>query len=107
MSDVWPQSVFRSVSTHPDDTFRPFRCLLLMPFGGARFDELAATLERIVREHVKGYLPDVHWGDAVVERLDWVTSAGAIQNQIWERIANADLVFCDITGQNPNVMFEA
>jgi hypothetical protein len=30
-----------------------------------------------------------------------------VQTQLWDRIASADLVFCDLTGQNPNVMFEA
>lgn len=107
MSDIWPQSVFRATSVQPDETFRAFRCVLLMPFSGRRFDVLAETLEQIVRKHVSAYLPGAHLGEAVVERLDWVTSAGAIQHQLWERIATADVVFCDITGQNPNVMFEA
>lgn len=30
-----------------------------------------------------------------------------IQNEIWDKIARADLIFCDITGYNPNVMFES
>src|SRR5258706_11613669 len=42
-----------------------------------------------------------------VERLDWVTSSGVIQQQIWMKIFEADLVFCDVTGYNANVMFEA
>jgi hypothetical protein len=56
---------------------------------------------------VSGFAKMVHTDEPVIERLDWVDSAGAIQNQIWTRIASADLVFVDITGQNPNVMFEA
>jgi len=34
--------------------------------------------------------------------LFWV-----IQQEIWREIEEADLIFCDITGYNPNVMFEA
>jgi len=106
MSNIWPQSVFLETAAQPGETFRPFRCVLLMPFAGRRFDALAETLERIIRSHVTTYLPGAHL-DAIVERLDWVSSAGAIQHQLWERIATADIVFCDITGHNPNVMFEA
>jgi len=45
-------------------------------------------------------------GPPLIERLDWVTFSGAIQQQIWQKIFEADLVFCDITSYNPNVMFE-
>src|SRR5262245_58977897 len=106
MSDIWPESVFRSHAAVPEDTFRQFHCVMLMPFGG-RFDSLARALEEIVRKHAANYLRDAHLGEPKIERLDWVNSAGAIQHQIWARIAIADLVFCDMTGQNPNVMFEA
>lgn len=41
-----------------------------------------------------------------VDRLDWVTSSGAIQQQIWQKIIEADLVICDLTDYNPNVMVE-
>lgn len=41
-----------------------------------------------------------------MERLDWVISSGIIHEEIWEKIVSSDLIFCDITGYNPNVMFE-
>ena len=75
MSEIWPQTVFQSQQAVPEDTFRPFHCVLLMPFGGPRFDMLAQSLESVVRQHVNRYLPGAQRGDAVVERLDWVTSA--------------------------------
>ena len=31
----------------------------------------------------------------------------SIQAQIWDSIVEADLIICDLTGHNPNVMFEA
>src|SRR5439155_20481177 len=104
MTDIWPNDAF---STEPDagESMRPFRCLLLMPFHSARFDHLADLLKRIVQDAVNRLLPAGQIGDAVVERLDWVSSAGVIQHQIWDRIASADLIFCDLTGQNANVMF--
>src|SRR4029079_972736 len=42
-----------------------------------------------------------------IQRLDWLTSSGVIQQDIWREIYEADLVFCDITGYNANVLFEA
>jgi len=77
-----------------------------MPFQG-RFTQVAETVKRLVEQIVTDFSTHVHAGVPKIERLDWVDSAGAIQNQIWTRIAEADLVFVDITGQNPNVMFEA
>jgi hypothetical protein len=78
-----------------------------MPFDSKRFEDVARELERIVRSHTQALLQTIEIGPTVVERLDWVNSAGAIHHQLWERVANADLIFCDLTGQNPNVMFEA
>jgi len=42
-----------------------------------------------------------------INRLDWVRSTGAIQDQIWQELISSDLIFCDISDCNPNVMFEA
>ena len=79
-----------------------------MPFAPKRFEAVARELERIVRRYTAGILQSVQIGsETKIERLDWVNSAGAIQDQLWKRAADADLIFCDLTGQNANVMFEA
>jgi hypothetical protein len=75
-----------------------------MPFAKP-FDDISALIHDTVTavfEHFKDFfeLPQV-------DRLDWVTSSGAIQQQIWQKIAEADLVICDLTGYNPNVMIES
>jgi len=77
-----------------------------MPFEG-RFDQVAEvirnTVENVTTDFSKHFgmeLPDI-------KRIDWVTSTGVIQQEIWQEIGEADLVFCDITGYNPNVMFES
>jgi hypothetical protein len=107
MADIWPQSVLQQVVQDHDETLRPFHCVILMPFDSQRFEDVAAELKRVVETFTRSFLETVEIGPTVVERLDWVTSAGAIQHQLWERLARADLIFCDLTGQNPNVMFEA
>src|SRR5438093_1510288 len=107
MADIWPREVFENPAETSDESLRPFHCVLLMPFAPKRFEDVARELERLVREYTASVLPTVQIGPAKIERLDWVNSAGTVQDQLWERIANADLIFCDLTGQNPNVMFEA
>ncbi len=105
MSEVWPLDAKRRLTPNSGDNIGTFRCLMLMPFE-SRFNQVAelikASVEKIVKELAKNYgMPALN-----IERLDWVDSSGAIQQQIWERIFEADLIFCDITGFNPNVMFE-
>lgn len=109
MSDIWPFDVKRKMSYAVAEPIRTFNCLLLMPFEN-RFDQVADIIKNTVLKVLEVLDMDkqISSGDLPqIERLDWVTSAGVIQQEIWERIINADIVFCDITGFNPNVMFEA
>src|ERR1700722_12841909 len=104
MTEVWPADVYKRLLDAPVDSIRPPRCLLLMPFDKS-FDDIAALIHETtnaVFEQFRDFfeLPQV-------DRLDWHTSSGAIQQQIWQRIAEADLVICDITGYNANVMLES
>jgi hypothetical protein len=107
MPGIWPHDTLGYATYASDESLRPFHCVMLTPFDSPRFEDLAREVERIVRDCTERVLPTVQIGPAVVERLDWVNAAGTIQDQIWERISRADLIFCDLTGQNPNVMFEA
>jgi hypothetical protein len=75
-----------------------------MPFDPV-FDDIATLIHdttKAVFESFRDFfeLPQV-------DRLDWVNSSGAIQEQIWKKIIEADLVICDLTGYNANVMFES
>ena len=106
MSELWPLDVRNKLERGSVGPLRPFRCLLLMPFEG-RFDKVAEAIHSIVLDtftKLKNFgfdeLPHIN-------RLDWVTSSGVIQQEIWHEIFHADLIFCDITGYNANVMFEA
>src|SRR5689334_7469547 len=106
MSELWPLDVKKRLDRGPVEPMRSFRCLLLMPFEG-RFNTVAEVIKTTVSdvfERFKSFgfeqLPNV-------QRLDWVTSSGVIQQEIWKEIGDADLVFCDITGYNANVMFES
>lgn len=106
MSEIWPSDVIRRVQGAGRRAVRPFKCLLLMP-SEARFNAIAEIIRRNVDEVFAAFPKFFEMPQAEVNRLDWVMSSGIIQTEIWEEIATADLVFCDITGFNPNVMFEA
>lgn len=101
MSLIWPLDVKNALQAAPSEDIRPFKCLLLMPFED-RFNTVADLLRQVVEfvnDKFRMPLPQI-------ERLDWVTSSNVIQQEIWQKVLEADLVFCDITGLNPNVMFE-
>ncbi len=104
MTEVWPADVYRRLQGGLADRIRPPRCLLLMPFD-KKFDDVAAFIHGTVNavfEQFRDFfeLPEVN-------RLDWVSSSGAIQQQIWQEIIEADLIICDLTDYNRNVMFES
>lgn len=108
MSEIWPFDVKNRLSNTIPEPIRAFNCIMLMPFE-KRFDQVADVIKTTVLQVLEEY--DMHKGisDELphIERLDWITSSGVIQQEIWEKIANAGLVFCDLTGYNSNVMFEA
>jgi hypothetical protein len=104
MTEVWPADVYKRVRRAPTDTIRPPRCLLLMPFD-SKFDDIAALIHDTVNA-VFGQFRDL-FELPEMNRLDWVSSSGAIQQQIWQKIIEADLVICDLTDYNRNVMFES
>lgn len=103
MSEVWPLDVKNRLSRAAIDPLRPFKCVLLMPFE-ARFDQVAEIIKKSVSVVVEKFGLE---HPAIVDRVDCITSSKVIQQEIWEKVAEADLIFCDITGFNPNVMFES
>ncbi len=106
MSDIWPYDVKVGQSSSALNAIRPFKCILLMPFE-ARFDRVAEVIHNTISKKLEEFAANFGPELPQIKRLDWVTSAGVIQQEIWEEITEADLIFCDITGYNPNVMFEA
>src|SRR5580693_620499 len=104
VTEVWPSDVEKRLRGAPTDSIRPPRCLLLMPFS-KKFDEVTALIHdtaRAVFEQFRDFFELQK-----IDRLDWIASSGAIQQQIWQKIIEADLVICDLTEYNPNVMFES
>ena len=106
MTNVWPYDAYERLIDAAFDPMRPFRCAMLMPFD-RRFDQVAELIESTVNKTVTSFEQAFSVQQPITKRLDWVNASGAIHQQIWQEIFEADLVFCDLTGYNPNVMFEA
>jgi hypothetical protein len=77
-------------------------CLVLMPFGTETQDKL---LYQLVYDNV--ILPACKDGGATGVRVDKIPLADKpIRDELYEDIKNAPLVLADLTGNNPNVLFE-
>jgi hypothetical protein len=78
---------------------RPLRAFAVMPFGHewsqGIYDMVKRTVETIRDEF-----------DVVLTRADEISRPGKITDQIVNELATADVIICDITGGNPNVMWE-
>lgn len=70
-------------------------CFVIMPFGG-RFDSY----------YEKIYKPAIVSAKLESKRADDLNRPSTIIGDIWEAIVSSTLVLADITGLNPNVMYE-
>lgn len=71
------------------------RCFVAMPYGDHPHPEAFATIERVVNE--LGY---------TAVRLDRATFTGSVLDAIREAIESAEVVLVDLSGYNPNVLYE-
>lgn len=68
-----------------------FACPFADPFNSIYFNFIAPSVQ------------SCQW---TIERADDYFSAGPVLEQVWERINESSFVLADLTGQNPNVMYE-
>jgi len=76
------------------------KCFVLSPIGTTGSSERLAA-DKVLRHIVRAALPDFQ-----VLRADDDNNPGAITPQIVSRILEADLIVADLSGHNPNVMYE-
>jgi hypothetical protein len=106
MSEIWPYDVKNNSVNLMVDDIRSIKVLLLMPFGNKNVID-PRKLKEITEKAFQNFEKKFIYGHPIIQRIDWIDSAGCIQEQIWQEILKADLIYCDITNLNPNVMFEA
>jgi hypothetical protein len=73
---------------------------VLMPFGAAWSDNVYDAIRRACDEAARAFI------GLRAERADDITEPGRITDQITSAIERADVLIADITGANPNVLFE-
>ncbi len=73
-------------------------CFVMMPFA-ANFDDVYATIAAAVTSSVSR-------GTLACSRLDEIKSAGRISHDLFMKIRESTLCIADVTGSNPNVMWE-
>lgn len=78
-----------------DKTVQPGLCFVLMPFGG-RFDQLYDSIIK----------PTVEAQRLSCLRADEIYTDKSIIGDIWDSIQRAEIIIADITGRNPNVLYE-
>lgn len=105
MTGVWPLDVKNSYQFSAENPLRPFRCLMFMPFR-KDFDDVATIISETVEEVVEGLYTSFGFHLPEIKRLDWEDSSGVVHQQLWQALLAADLVFCDTTSSNPNVLYE-
>lgn len=96
---IWPFDTGRVPDTSPLQRFDKFRCFVICPFARADvvlfFVRLAARQVQYVMQHE---IEVAYAGD--------VAGPGAIHQSIWAHIKQADIIVADLTGHNPNVVYE-
>lgn len=73
---------------------------VVMPFEPAWSSNVMSAIDRAC-EHLAQAFPGLRW-----QRADNITEPGRITDQIIAAIQRANLLIADITGSNPNVLFE-
>jgi hypothetical protein len=96
---VWPYDTWRAPDSIPTREFRRLRCFVLCRFDRAgtmlpMIRNAAATVQNVINHEIQVY----YAGDIV--------GSSAIHPDIWTHILQADIIIADITGYNPNVMYE-
>lgn len=73
----------------------PNLCFVLMPFS--------AEMRPVYEDHVK---PIVAAAGLTCLRADEVFGTDSVMKDIWENISRARIIIADLTGRNPNVLYE-
>lgn len=96
---IWPYDTWKALDSIPTREFRRLRCFVLCPFNRAAtilpmIRSAASVVQKAINHDIEVY----YAGDIV--------GSSAVHPDIWTHILQADIIVADITGYNPNVMYE-
>jgi hypothetical protein len=79
------------------------KCFIITPIGDKN-SEVYRHIEGVIGTVIRPLLEENHFTD--IKAAHEIDISGSINNQIINRILNDDLVIANLTGNNPNVMYE-
>lgn len=79
------------------------KCFIITPIG-ADGSEIRRKADGVINAVIKPVLKRLGFDD--IKAAHEITASGSINNQIISRIVNDDMVIANLTGLNPNVMYE-
>ena len=96
---IWPYDTAQAPDTSPPRQFDKFRCFVLCPFRRADVTLLIVRQAAAELEEFLGHQMEVYYaGD--------MAGPGTVHSGIWVHTRQADIVVADVTGYNPNVLYE-
>ena len=96
---IWPYDTWKAPDSIPTREFRRLRCFVL-----CRFDR-AGTILPMIR-NAASIVQNTINHEIQVYYAGEIVGSSAIHPDIWTHILQADIIVADITGYNPNVMYE-
>lgn len=79
------------------------KCFIITPIGGDG-SEIRRKADGVINSVIKPVLKEMGFTD--IKAAHEITSPGSINKQVINRIVEDDLVIANLTGLNPNVMYE-
>lgn len=86
-----------------DNNVKGRKCFIITPIGSSEdaiFRHINGVIQSVIRPVLKEY------GFSDVRAAHEISDPGSINNQLVNRIIDDDLVIANLTGKNPNVMYE-
>lgn len=100
---IWPHDIVRDPRVETPCSPHEIRCFVLLRSEPREvYDDLMDLIHEVTRA-LRGQLRVT---SVIAERAVDIASSGVIHQEIWAGTKAAELVIADVTGYNPNVMFE-
>lgn len=86
-----------------DEKVKGRKCFIITPIGSSN-DAIFRHINGVIQSVIRPVLKDYGFSD--VRAAHEISDPGSINNQLVNRIIDDDLVIANLTGKNPNVMYE-
>ncbi|MTK05689.1 MAG: hypothetical protein F8N38_01185 [Hungatella sp.] len=91
------------VSSNKDNKAEERKCFIITPIGNSD-SEIFRHINGVIQSVIRPVLKDCGFTD--IRAAHEISDPGSINNQLVNRIIDDDLVIANLTGKNPNVMYE-